>query len=172
MKQRIAGHMPEFDEKYYIHSTACVIGDVHCKKNLSVWPNAVIRGDNNRVEIGECVNIQDNAVVHPTSEYGVRIGNFVTVGHHAILHACEVHEGTLIGMGAIVMDGATIGKNCIIGAGTLIPPDRIIDDRSVVAGNPCQVIRKISDEELKDNLDTAERYWKLALEYIRSADIY
>lgn len=172
MKQRLGGEMPEFEGPYYIHSTACVIGNVHCGKYVSVWPNAVLRGDYNRVEVGEYVNIQDGAILHNTLKYSVRVGNNVTVGHNAVLHSCEVGEGSLIGIGALILDGSVIGKNCMIGAGAVIPPHTKIEDNSVVVGNPGRVIRQITPEESADNLERTRRYWNMALEYIKTADVY
>ena len=166
------GKMPDFKGKYYIHSTACVIGDVHCGKNLSVWPNAVIRGDINRVEIGENVNVQDNATLHVSLQYGLRVGSNVSVGHNAVLHACEIGDGTLVGSGAIVLDGSVIGKDCIIGAGCVVPPGKRIPDQSVAVGNPFEIIRQITPEEIEENRKRILRYWELAVEYIKSGDIY
>lgn len=172
MKQKVMGLMPELKGKYYIHTTACVIGSVFSKEFLSVWPNAIVRADINRIQIGTCVNIQDNAVVHVSHQYRTTIGNYVTIGHTAILHACEVGDNTLIGMGAIVMDGAIIGKNCIIGAGSIVTPDKRIPDNSFGVGAPFRVLRTTTEEEIKENIDRAERYWKLASEYIKSGDLY
>jgi carbonic anhydrase/acetyltransferase-like protein (isoleucine patch superfamily) len=172
VKQRIMGSMPEIKDKHYIHTTACVIGGVFCKGFLSVWPNAVLRADTNRIQIGSYVNIQDNAGVYVSRQYRTTIGNYVTVGHHAVLHACEIGDNTLIGMGAIIMDGAIVGKNCIIGAGALVLPDSRIPDNSLVIGSPHSILRNVTEEEIAENAATAERYWKLALEYIRTGDVY
>lgn len=172
MKQRIMGAMPEIKEKHYIHTTACVIGNVFCKGFLSVWPNAVLRADLNRIQIGAYVNIQDNAIVHVSRQYRTVIGDHVTIGHSAIVHACEIGDNTLIGMGAIIMDGAIIGKNCIVGAGSIVAPDKRIPDNSFAIGAPFRILRPLTQEEIDENIDTAERYWKNALEYIKSGDIY
>lgn len=164
--------MPEFEGKYYIHSTACVIGNVHCKEGLSVWPNAVIRGDLDRVTIGAFVNVQDNATLHVGYNQSLRIGDNVIIGHNAVVHACEVGDNSLIGVGAIVLNGAVIGQNCIIGAGTLIPHHKFIEDNSVVIGNPFSIVRHITDEEIEDIKKRSKDYWKLAQEYIKSAETY
>lgn len=164
--------MPDFKGKYYIHNTACVIGDVNCGKNLSVWPNAVVRGDTNRIDIGDNVNIQDNATLHVSAQYGLRIGSNVTVGHNAVVHACEIGDGTLVGTGAIILDGAIVGKDCIIGAGCLVPPNKRVPDNSVAVGSPFVIAREATPEEAQDNRQRAERYWELALNYIKTGDIY
>lgn len=171
MKQKVLGLIPEFTGKYYIHSTACVIGNVKCKGFFSAWPNAVLRADINRIIIGEYVNIQDNAVVHVSHKFGTIIADNVTIGHNAIVHACEIGENTLIGMGAIVLDGAVIGKNCIIGAGSLVGPGKHIPDNSLALGTPCRVLRAATDEDIAENLAIAKRYWELAIQYIKNGDI-
>lgn len=138
---------PTLDESVYIADSAVVIGDVTLAAKSSVWHNATVRGDINRIVIGEGTNIQDNAVVHLADDYPCIIGKYVTVGHSAILHACEVGDESLIGMGAVVLDGAVIGSQCLIGAKALVTPGTVIPDGSMVLGSPAKVVRSLSDEE-------------------------
>jgi carbonic anhydrase/acetyltransferase-like protein (isoleucine patch superfamily) len=172
MKQRFKGMMPEFQGKYYIHSTACVIGNVNCKECVSVWPNAVIRGDLDRIDIGSYVNVQDNATLHVGTNQSLRIGSNVIIGHGAVVHACEIGDNTLVGVGAIILNGAVIGNNCIIGAGTLISHHKFIEDNSIVIGNPYVITRKVTAEEIEDIKQRAKHYWQMALDYIKSAETY
>lgn len=146
----------------YCAKESCIIGRVHLEEDVNVWYHATIRADAEEIFIGKGTNIQDNAVLHVDHGVPVRIGDFVTVGHGAILHGCTVGEDTIIGMGAIVLNNAMIGKNCIIGAGALVPQNKVIPDNSVVLGNPGRIVRKVSEEEKKHNHENA-------LEYIRKA---
>ena len=142
-----------------------VIGKVSIGENSSVWYNAVIRadlGDLTPVRIGRCTNIQDNAVIHVAHGYGVSIGDYVTIGHSAIIHGCEVGSHTLIGMGAIVLNGARIGKNCVIGAGTLITQGKQIPDGSVVFGTPATIRRAVTKKDLEETEYSAQYYLALA----------
>ena len=111
---------PQIDDSAYVASGAVVIGAVTIGANSSVWHNCVLRGDINSIEIGEGSNVQDGSVVHLADDYGVKIGNYVTIGHLAMIHACTIKDECLIGMHATILDGATIGEQCIIGAGALI----------------------------------------------------
>lgn len=133
-------------------------GDVDCGDNVSIWYNATIRGDIEPVYIGNNTNIQDNVVIHVDVNYKTTIGDNVTVGHSAILHGCTIGNNTVIGMGAIILNGAKIGNNCIIGAGTLITQNKEIPDGQLVYGNPAQIIRPLTEEEIKHNTENAEWY--------------
>lgn len=144
---------------------AVVNGDVEIGDNCSVWFNAVIRGDVSPIKIGKCSNIQDCCVLHTDIDYPLVIGDNVTVGHSAILHGCTVDDNVIIGMGAIVLNGAKIGKNCIIGAGSLVTQDKIIPEGSVVMGSPGAVIRKVTEEEKNHILENACAYVELINKY-------
>ena len=170
MIQSINGVDPAKDRTAYVHSAAVVIGDVTLKKESSVWPGAVVRGDLSHIEIGERTNIQDGCLLH-TTHLPLIIGNDVTVGHGAILHSCDIGAGTLIGMGAIVLDAAKIGENCIIGAGTLIPPDKVIPPRSVVMGNPFKITRNVTNEDLANNAEGVAHYVQQIKNYIKTGII-
>ena len=150
--------MTLIDKSVYIADGAKVVGDVEIGKNSSVWFNAVIRADSDNVKIGENSNVQDNAVVHTSKDFGVRIGDNVTIGHGAIVHGCTVEDNVLIGMGAIVLDGAVIEKNCIIGAGSLVTQTKVIPAGSLAFGNPIRVLRQLSDDEILSITDNAISY--------------
>jgi carbonic anhydrase/acetyltransferase-like protein (isoleucine patch superfamily) len=138
---------PRLGQSVYIADSAVVIGDVTMGDKSSVWHNATVRGDINRIEIGEGSNIQDNVVVHLADDFPCLIGSYVTVGHSAILHACTVGDESLIGMGAVVLDGAVVGSQCLIGAKALVTPGTIIPDGSMVLGSPAKVVRQLTDQE-------------------------
>lgn len=127
----------------YVADTAVLIGKVRVKAGASVWFGAVLRGDNEWIEIGARSNVQDNCTLHTDPGFPLTIGPGCTVGHGAILHGCTIAAGTLIGMGAIVMNGAKVGKNCIVGAGALIGENKIIADNSLVLGAPARKTRDL-----------------------------
>jgi carbonic anhydrase/acetyltransferase-like protein (isoleucine patch superfamily) len=131
----------------FIAKNATVIGDVTLGNHSSVWYGAVLRGDINRIVVGHHTNIQDNAVLHLTDDFPCLLGNWVTVGHGAIVHACTVGDETLVGMGAVILDGAVIGKQSLIGARALVTQDMKIPSGSLVLGAPAKVIRKLTKEE-------------------------
>ena len=128
----------------WVADTATVIGQVVLGEKVSVWFGAVIRADNALITIGDFSNIQENAVLHVDSGRPITIGQYVTVGHQAMLHGCTIGDNSLIGIGAVVLNGAVIGQNCIIGANALVPENKIIPDNSVVMGSPAQVVKEIS----------------------------
>jgi len=138
---------PKLGKGVYIAKTATVIGDVTLGANSSVWYGAVLRGDINRIVVGHHSNIQDNAVVHLADDFACILGNWVTVGHGAIVHACTVGDETLVGMGAVILDGAVIGKQSLIGAKALVTQGTKIPPGSLVLGAPAKVVRKLSKEE-------------------------
>ena len=158
--------MGNIAEWVYIAEGAKIIGDVTIGEDSSVWYNAVIRGDTNSIVIGENTNVQDNAVLHTSHSYPLRIGDNVTIGHGAIVHGCTVGNNVLIGMGAIVLDGAVIEDNCIIGAGALVTQNKVMPTGSLVLGNPAKVVREISDEERLSILENANEYSDEARKYI------
>ena len=157
--------MKSIDKSVFIADGAKVIGDVEISKNGSVWFNAVIRADLGSVKIGENSNVQDNAVVHTSKDFGVQIGDNVTIGHSAIVHGCTVGNNVLIGMGAIVLDGAVIEDNCIIGAGTLVTHGKVIPAGSLAYGNPVKVVRQLTDDEIRSITDNAISYAEKAKNY-------
>lgn len=136
---------------------AKVCGDVTFGEGCSVWYNAVIRGDDNPVIIGKNTNIQDCAVLHP-GRSALTLGDNVTVGHGAIVHCVSVGEGTVIGMGAILVQGAVIGKNCIVAAGAVVPGKMDAPDGSMIMGCPAKVVRPLTGDEIRENYQNAARY--------------
>ena len=157
--------MKLIDKSVFIADGAKVVGEVEIGKNSSVWFNAVIRADLDSVKIGEASNVQDNAVVHTSKNFGVQIGDNVTVGHSAIVHGCTVGNNVLIGMGAIVLDGAVIEDNCIIGAGSLVTQGKLIPSGSLAFGNPAKVVRQLTDDEIRSITDNAISYIEEAENY-------
>ncbi|MAK12827.1 MAG: gamma carbonic anhydrase family protein [Candidatus Pelagibacter sp.] len=147
----------------WIADNAKVIGNVHLKNNSSVWFGAVLRGDIEKITIGEGSNVQDNSVLHTDPGCPVNIGSGVTIGHLVMLHGCTIEDDTLIGIGAVILNKAVIGKNCIIGANALITENKKIPDNSLVIGSPGKLMRQLQDQEIKAVKENAKRYvnnWK------------
>lgn len=143
----VKGVSPRMGTDVFIAPNATIVGDVTMGEGCSVWFNAVIRGDVNAIQIGDKVNIQDNAVIHCTYEkHATTIGNNVSIGHSAIVHGCKVEDDVLIGMGAIVMDGAVIGSNSIVAAGAVVLEGTIVPPGSIFAGVPAKKVKDISPE--------------------------
>ncbi len=138
---------PKLGRQVYVARGAVVVGDVTLGDHSSVWYNAVLRGDINRIVVGESTNIQDNAVVHLAEELPCLLGNFVTIGHSAIVHACVIEDESLIGMGATVLDGAVIGAQSIVGANALVTQGVRIPPGSLVLGAPAKVVRALTGDE-------------------------
>lgn len=151
---------PRIDEKAVVADGAVVLGDVTIEKDVSIWYNAVIRGDANSISIGEGTNIQDLAVLHVDADASLAIGKNVTIGHGAILHGCTIKDQALIGMGAIVLNGAVIGKGSMIAAGALVPQNTVVPDGALYMGNPAKFRRMLTEEELTANLKNAANYIK------------
>src|ERR1043165_3462439 len=149
---------PLLGEGVYIARGAVVLGDVTLGDQSSVWYNAVLRGDINRIEIGHHSNIQDNAVLHLADEFPCIVGNWVTIGHSAIVHACKVGDECLVGMGATILDGAEIGEQSIIGANALVTQFTQIPPGSLVVGSPAVVKRALSSSERATVKDWAQKY--------------
>ena len=168
LSERLARHL---DAKPRIHETAFIapgsdlIGDVTIEAEASVWFQTVLRGDINRIVIGPRSNVQDGAVVHLADDYGAFVGELVTIGHKAILHACTIGDEVLVGMGAIVLDGAEVGARSIIGAGALVTGGKKIPPGSLVLGSPAKVVRTLSLEEQAGIKVWAEKYVALSRAY-------
>lgn len=149
---------PTLGRDVYLASTAVVLGDVTLGDHASVWYNAVLRGDINRIEVGRFSNIQDNAVVHLADDFPCVIGEWVTVGHSAIVHACTVKDECLIGMGATILDGAVVGEQSIVGANALVKQGMEIPPGSMVLGSPARIVRELSPEERSGLKHWAQKY--------------
>ena len=153
----------EMDDESWVAPGAIVIGKVILRKDASVWFGAVLRGDNEPITIGEGSNVQDGAVLHTDPGEPLTLGRDVTIGHKAMLHGCTVGDGSLIGIGAVVLNSAQIGKGCLIGAGALIPERKVIPDGSLVVGSPGKVIRELTEEQqagLKGNAAFYVANWR------------
>jgi len=153
---------PDIHPGAYIAPGAVVLGDVVLGDRASVWYQCVLRADIQRIVIGEGSNIQDGCVIHLASDLGTTVGSYVTVGHKALLHACEVEDEVLVGMGAIIMDGARIGARSIVAAGTLVPKGMQVPAGSLVMGSPGRVVRTLSLEEQGGIRHWAEKYIAVA----------
>lgn len=164
--QQFLGTPPKIHPSAYIAPGATVIGDVTLGEQSSVWFSAVVRADINRIVIGPRSNIQDGAVVHLADDFGTYIGELVTVGHKAIVHACTVADEVLVGMGAIILDGAEIGARSIIGAGALVTGGKKIPPGSLVIGSPARVVRQLSPEEQAGIRGWADRYVEVSRAYL------
>jgi len=157
-----------------VHSTAIVapnasiIGDVVVGSRTSIWPGAVLRGDYGKIRVGANCSLQDNVVVHCSSENPGVIGNGVTVAHGAIVHACRIGDECLIGAGAIIFDGATIGTHSIVGVGSVVLEGRTIPPRSVAVGAPAKVMRKATDKDVRMIQESYRVYVKMAENYTRT----
>lgn len=148
----------KLQKSVFIAPGAIVLGDVTIGEDVGIWYHATIRADRAPITIGNRSNVQDNAVVHVDEGYGVTIGENVTIGHGAIIHGCSVGDNSLIGMGAIIMNGAQIGQNCIVGAGALVTQNMVVPDNSLILGNPAKVKREVTEEEVAASLRNADSY--------------
>lgn len=158
-------HSPLLDDSNYVAPNATVIGNVALGRSANIWWNVVIRGDNDRITIGENVNIQDGSVLHTDEGVPLTLEKDVSVGHMVMLHGCTVKEGSLIGIKAVVLNHAVIGRECLIGANSLIPEGKVIPDRSLVVGSPGRVVRQLSDDEVKMIRGIAQHYLDNAARY-------
>jgi len=164
---RLGDDSPETPENgdFWIAPDANVIGKVTIGQGASVWFGATLRGDNERITLGDGSNIQEASVLHTDIGYPLVIGKDCTIGHKAMLHGCEIGDGSLIGMCAIVLNGAKIGRNCLIGAGALVTEGKEIPDNSLVMGAPGRVVRELSDEQAKQVRFGALHYQENARRY-------
>lgn len=158
---------PQVAKTAFVAPNATLAGDVKVGECSSIWFNAVIRGDIQRVEIGKYTNIQDNVSVHVTADEPTIIGDYVAIGHNAVVHCSKIGNNCLIGMGAVLLGYTEIGDNCIIGAGTLITQHKKIPPNSVVYGNPAQIIRPLRDNELEAMKKAAISYFDIAEHYLK-----
>ncbi|MBR2634952.1 MAG: gamma carbonic anhydrase family protein [Clostridia bacterium] len=168
MIRSIKGKEPRIASTAFLAENCAVIGDVIIGEHGNIWYGAVLRGDENTIEIGENTNVQDNSTVHTSHEFPVKLGKNVTVGHNAVVHGCTVGDGTMIGMGAVVLNGAVIGEGCLIAAGALVKEGAQIPDGSLCVGVPAKIIRTLDDAAKKDILANAAMYVALGEEYGKS----
>jgi len=168
MLRPFKGVSPTIAPSAYVDASAQIIGDVHIGDESSAWMNAVVRGDVNHVRIGRRTNIQDGAIVHVMRDpsHPTILGDDITVGHGAIVHGCTIEDLCLIGMGAIVLNGAHVGRGSIVAAGTLLPEGCVIPPRSLVMGSPGKVKRQITDDELEFIRQSSDNYVHYRLDYL------
>ena len=171
MIETYQGVMPVIPASAWVHDSAVVIGDVTLGESVSVWPTAVLRGDVHRIEVGARSNIQDGVIVHVAHEgpyqsgFPAIIGEDVTVGHRAVIHACTVGSRVLVGMGAIVLDGAVVEDEVMIGANTLVPPGKRLESGYLYLGSPAKPVRPITDTEREQLPYSAQHYVRLMSRY-------
>ncbi len=157
--------IPKIDKTSFIAESSVIIGNVEIGKNCGVFPNAVIRGDKNKIKIDEGSNIQDCCVIHTDTEYKVNIGKNVSIGHNAVIHGATIEDNVLVGMNSTVMNGAKIGEGSIIGACALVTENKVIPPNSLVMGIPGKVIKQDKKFE-KMSIENAEIYQKLSKEHL------
>ncbi len=170
--ERIAHHLgstPHIPANAFVAANATLLGDVTLGEESSVWYQCVLRADIHHIKIGPRSNIQDGSVVHLADAFGVEVGELVTVGHKAILHACKLADEVLVGMGAIILDGAEIGARSIVGAGALVTGGKKYPPGSLILGSPAKAVRMLSLDEQAGIKVWAERYVQLSREYLQRA---
>jgi gamma-carbonic anhydrase len=167
--KKFLGKEPKIHASAYIASSAELIGDVTIAENSSIWPHCVLRADINSIEIGKASNVQDGSVLHLDDDYGVKIGDYVTIGHLAMIHACTIENECLIGMHSTILDGAQIGHHSVIAAHALVTKRTIVPPGSLVAGVPGKVIRVLDEQEQEKIRYWAEKYTKVAAAHKRKA---
>jgi carbonic anhydrase/acetyltransferase-like protein (isoleucine patch superfamily) len=168
------GVSPIIGEGTYVDEAATVIGDVVLGDDVSIWPGTVVRGDVNYIRIGSRTNVQDGTIIHVTHDgpygkpggFATVIGEDVTIGHAAVIHACVIEDACLIGMGATVLDGAHIKKNGFVGAGAVIPPGKVVESGELWLGNPAKCVRRLSEKEIEQLYYSAQHYIRLKDKYL------
>ncbi|UCH79196.1 MAG: gamma carbonic anhydrase family protein [Candidatus Coatesbacteria bacterium] len=164
--EKYLDYEPQIGAGVYVAPQALVLGRVTLGDNVSIWPGTVLRGDINQIAIGAYTNIQDLCVGHVEDDLPLNVGAYVTVGHAAILHACEVGDGCLIGMAAVVLNGGRVGAGTTLGAGSLVPPGKEIPAGVLALGSPAKVVRELTEEEIAHNRYWAEKYARHAATFL------
>ncbi|HCN44901.1 MAG TPA: gamma carbonic anhydrase family protein [Pseudomonas sp.] len=152
------GQRPELHDSVYVAEDATVIGKVALGEGASVWPQAVLRGDNELIEIGAGSNVQEGAVLHTDPGYPLRVGTDVTIGHQVMLHGCQIGDGSLIGIQSVILNGAVIGRNCLVGAGSVVPEGKVFPDNSLILGVPAKVVRELTEDAIHGFHQNAHDY--------------
>ncbi len=168
MIYQLENRVPQLHDSAWVADNAVVIGTVVMEAGSSVWFNCVVRGDNDLITIGENSNVQDGAVLHTDTGFKLSIGRDCTIGHKAMLHGCEIGEGSLIGIGSVVLNGAKIGQNSIVGAGTVVPEGKVYPDNVLILGSPAVVKRELKPAEYQRIRLGAQHYVQNAARYRKS----
>ena len=156
---------PVIPASCYIAEEAVIIGDVRLGEGVSIWPGAVLRGDNEPITIGDGSNIQENSVLHTDPGSPVVIGKNVTVGHQVMLHGCTIGDGALIGIQSVILNNSVIGKDCLVGAGAVVTENKSLPERSVIFGSPAKAVRELNDENASRLAMSAASYVKRSSDY-------
>jgi len=169
------GILPTLAARVYVDPAATVIGDVEIGEDSSIWPGCVVRGDVNHIRIGARTNIQDGTIVHVTHDgpytpggFPTLIGDDVTVGHGAVIHACTIGNASLIGMHATVLDGVIVRRHAFVGAGAVVSPGKIVDEGELWLGNPARCVRRLTERQIEQLYYSAAHYVRLKDEYLRA----
>lgn len=168
MIYQLENRVPQLHDSAWVADNAVVIGTVVMEAGSSVWFNCVVRGDNDLITIGENSNVQDGAVLHTDTGFKLSIGRDCTIGHKAMLHGCEIGEGSLIGIGSVVLNGAKIGQNSIVGAGSVVPEGKVYPDNVLILGSPAVVKRELKPAEYQRIRLGAQHYVQNAARYRKS----
>ena len=145
---KLGDRIPEIARSAYVHESATVVGSVVLGEDVSVWPQAVIRGDTSTIRIGARSNVQDGSILHVDADVPLTIGDDVTIGHQVMLHGCTIGDGSLIGIQAVVLNNAVIGKGCLVGAGALVTEGKVFPDNVMILGSPARVIRELGADDV------------------------
>jgi carbonic anhydrase/acetyltransferase-like protein (isoleucine patch superfamily) len=168
---QLEDHAPQLHASAWVAPTATVLGRVRLAAGSSVWYGAVLRGDNDGIEIGENSNVQDGSVLHTDHGFPLRIDAGVTIGHQVMLHGCHIGEGSLVGIQAVLLNGARIGKNCLVAAGALVTEGKVFPDGTMIMGSPAKVVRDLRPEELARLKFSALHYVEQAIRHRERARV-
>ena len=158
---------PKIDLAAFVARNATIVGRVELARDASVWFNAVVRGDNDLIAIGEATNVQDGAILHTDEGIAMRVGARVTIGHAAIVHGATIEDECLIGIGAILLNGARVARHSVVGAGALVTEGKTFPERSLILGSPARAVRTLRDEEIENIGKSAEHYVQNARRFAR-----
>ncbi len=163
--------IPTLGKECFIAPTAVVLGDVHLGDHVSIWFHTVLRGDVNSITVGNNVNIQDLSMLHVDEDAPLMIEDNVSIGHKVLLHGCHIGASTLVGMGAIVMDGVEVGENCLVAAGSLLPPGKKYPPGSMIMGSPARVVRSLTDQEQQQYGNHYALYFEYKKRYLKQSNL-
>ncbi|BCY28173.1 gamma carbonic anhydrase family protein [Flavobacterium okayamense] len=169
--KKVNGSSPKIPSDCYVAENATIVGNVSLGENCSVWFNAVVRGDVNKITIGNKVNIQDGAVIHCTYlKHATIIGNNVSIGHNAIVHGCTIHNNVLIGMGAIVMDGCIVESNSIVAAGSVVTQNTIVESGTIYAGIPAKKVKELNASDFAGEIERISNNYIMYSSWFKNED--